>query len=90
MAATHVDAMEPVSAEITVTAPIVFEQAEAVTLVVQSQISPAKAKSIAMSRVRGGTYVDLRKVGNTYTVRVRNSNGRLLDIKIDATTGRVK
>lgn len=60
------------------------------TYFVQNHISAAKAKSIALSRVRGGTYVNLSKKGNTYIVRVRDQNGRLIDIKIDAITGRVK
>ena len=58
--------------------------------VAQSQISPAQAKSIALSRVKGGQYVDLRRSGNTYIVRVRAPGGRVVDIKVDATTGRVK
>ncbi len=56
----------------------------------QRQISASQAKSIAMSQVRGGEYIDLRKSGNTYIVRIRDRNGRVVDIKIDATTGRVK
>ena len=56
----------------------------------QRQISASQAKSIAMSRVPGGQYIDLRKSGNTYVVRIRDRNGRVRDIRIDATTGRVK
>lgn len=55
----------------------------------QRQISPAQAKSIALSRVKGGQYVDLRKVGNYYIVRVRAPGGRVVDIRVDANTGRV-
>ena len=55
----------------------------------QRQISPAQAKSIALSRVKGGQYVDLRKVGNYYIVRVRAPGGRVIDIRVDANTGRV-
>lgn len=58
--------------------------------VAQRQISASQAKSIAMSRVPGGQYIDLRKSGNTYIVRIRDRNGRVRDIRIDATTGRVK
>jgi len=56
----------------------------------QSKISPAQAKSIALSRVKGGQYVDLRRSGNVYIVRVRAPGGRVIDIKVDATTGRVR
>lgn len=56
----------------------------------QNRISASKAKSIALKRVNGGEYVDLRLVGNTYIVRVRAPGGRIVDIRIDATTGRVK
>jgi uncharacterized membrane protein YkoI len=56
----------------------------------QNRISASKAKSIALARVRGGEYVDLRLEGNTYIVRVRAPGGRIVDVRIDATTGRVK
>lgn len=56
----------------------------------QNRISASKAKSIALKQVNGGEYVDLRLVGNTYIVRVRAPGGRIVDIRIDATTGRVK
>lgn len=56
----------------------------------QNRISASKAKSIALGRVRGGEYVDLRLEGNTYIVRVRAPGGRIVDIRIDAATGRVK
>jgi uncharacterized membrane protein YkoI len=59
-------------------------------LYAQNRISASKAKSIALKRVDGGEYVDLRLVGNTYIVRVRAPGGRIIDIRIDATTGRVK
>lgn len=55
----------------------------------QNRISASKAKSIALAQVRGGEYLDLRLVGNTYIVRIR-SQGRIVDVRIDATTGRVK
>jgi|GEM_PF-3052826 len=56
----------------------------------QNRISASQAKSIALSRVRGGEYVDLRLVGNTYIVRVRAPGGRIVDIRVDARTGRVR
>lgn len=66
------------------------EQAPSFAKIAQNRISASQAKSIALSRVRGGEYVDLRLVGNTYIVRVRAPGGRIVDIRIDARTGRVK
>lgn len=57
---------------------------------VQKQISPSQAKAIARSRVKGGEVVDISRSGNTYRVRVIARDGRVVDIYIDATTGRVK
>lgn len=89
MAATHIDiSLKSISIEMpykTDSYALIHTQKFA-----QKQISPAKAKSIALSRIRGGEYVDLRKTGNFYIVRVRTRDGRIVDIKIDATTGRVK
>ncbi|WP_416878669.1 PepSY domain-containing protein [Litorimonas sp.] len=68
----------------------VSADAPSYVLYAQNRISASKAKSIALKRVDGGEYVDLRLVGNTYIVRVRAPGGRIIDIRIDATTGRVK
>ncbi|WP_409433494.1 PepSY domain-containing protein [Litorimonas sp. RW-G-Af-16] len=59
-------------------------------LLAQRQISASDAKSIALRRVRGGEVVDISKTGNTYRVRVIGKDGRVVDVYIDATTGRVK
>lgn len=59
-------------------------------LLVQRQISPSQAKSIALRRVRGGEVVDISRNGNTYRVRVIAKDGRVVDVYIDAATGRVK
>jgi uncharacterized membrane protein YkoI len=59
-------------------------------MLAQRKISAADAKSIALKRVRGGEVVDISKNGNTYRVRVIAKDGRVVDVYIDANTGRVK
>ena len=54
------------------------------------QISASEAKRIALSRVRGGEVVDIRRTGNAYRVRVIARDGRVVDIVVDARTGRVR
>ena len=61
-----------------------------VVLEAQRSISPAEAKSIARSRVKGGEVVDISRRGDTYRVRVIAKNGKVVDVYIDANTGRVK
>jgi len=56
----------------------------------QRSVSPAEAKSIARSRVKGGEVVDISRRGDTYRVRVIAKNGKVVDVYIDANTGRVK
>ncbi len=56
----------------------------------QRAISPAEAKSIARSRVKGGEVVDISRRGDTYRVRIIAKNGKVVDVYIDANTGRVK
>lgn len=56
----------------------------------QRKISASQAKSIARSRVPGGEIVDISLRNNTYRVRVIAKNGRVVDIYVDASTGRVK
>jgi len=57
---------------------------------VQNKISAAQAKSIARRQVKGGEVVDISRNGGTYRVRVIAKNGRVVDVFIDANTGRVK
>lgn len=61
-----------------------------VTLEAQRSISPAEAKSIARKRVPGGEVVDIKRRGDTYSVRVIKKSGKVVDVLIDANTGRVK
>jgi len=56
----------------------------------QKKISASQAKSIARSRVPGGEVVDISLRNNTYRVRVIARDGRVVDIYVDASTGRVK
>ena len=56
----------------------------------QRKISASEAKSIAKKRAGGGEVVDISRNGNTYRVRVIRKDGRVVDVLIDATTGRVK
>jgi len=56
----------------------------------QRSISPAEAKSIARRVVPGGEVVDISRRGDTYRVRVIKKSGRVVDVFIDANTGRVK
>lgn len=57
---------------------------------VQRQISPREARAIALSRVPGGEVVDIRKSGDTYRVRIIARDGRVVDIIVDANTGRIR
>lgn len=67
-------------------------RADALTVLrlAQARISPAEAKAIALSRVPGGEVVDIRRSGDVYRVRVIDRNGRVVDIVVDARTGRVR
>ena len=56
---------------------------------VQNTISPSKAKAIAARRVPGAKFVDISRVGGQYRVRMLKKNGQVVDVLIDAATGRV-
>lgn len=61
-----------------------------VLMEVQRSITPAEAKSIARKAVPGGQVVDIKRRGSTYSVRVIKKSGKVVDVLIDANTGRVK
>lgn len=61
-----------------------------VVLIAQKKISPSEAKSIARKRVRGADVIDLSFDGKTYKVRMQKKNGRVVDVYVDAATGRVR
>lgn len=57
----------------------------------QRKISASQAKSAAMRRVRGAKFVNVQLVNqSTYRVRLQQKNGRIVDVYVDAYTGRVK
>ena len=63
---------------------------EAAWHMVQRQITPQEARAIALSRVPGGEVVDIRRTSNAYRVRIIARNGQVVDIIVDATTGRIR
>lgn len=78
---------------------VAFERAPAVSVApsvdtvryrhAQRQISPSEAKAIALRRV-SGKVVDIRRMRDAYRVRIIRSDGRVVDIVVDANTGRVR
>lgn len=56
----------------------------------QRKISASEAKSIAKRHAPGAEVVDIARSGNTYRVRLIRKDGRVVDLKVDATTGRVR
>lgn len=57
----------------------------------QRRISASRAKSIALERVRGAKFIDVQLVSSdTYRVRLKQNNGRIIDVYVDAHTGRVR
>jgi len=56
----------------------------------QRQISAREARAIALARVPGGEVVDIRRTADTYRVRIIARDGRVVDIVVDANTGRVR
>ena len=55
----------------------------------QKAISASKAKAIAAKRVRGAKFVDISRSSGKYRVRMLRKDGRVVDVLIDAATGRV-
>ena len=56
----------------------------------QRRISASQAKSAAMSRHRGAKFINVQLVGDNYRVRLQQKNGRIIDVYVDARTGRVR
>ncbi|NNC37810.1 MAG: hypothetical protein EX271_00590 [Acidimicrobiales bacterium] len=55
------------------------------------QISASQAKSAALRSRPGSKFVNIQMSGNgTYRVRLQQKNGRIVDVYVDARTGRVK
>lgn len=57
---------------------------------VQRQITAREARDIALARVPGGEVVDIRRSADTYRVRIIARDGRVVDIVVDANTGRIR
>jgi len=56
----------------------------------QRRISASQAKSAAMRKVRGAKFVNVKLVNQgTYRVRLQQKNGRIVDVYVDAYSGRV-
>ena len=56
----------------------------------EQRISYSQAKSIARSRYPGAEIVDIALDGNNYRVRLVLQNRRIVDVLIDATSGRIR
>ena len=56
----------------------------------QQRISYSRAKSIARSRYPGAEVVDIALDGNTYRVRLVLQNRKIVDVLIDAASGRIR
>jgi len=56
----------------------------------EQKISYSQAKSIARSRYPGAEVVDIRLKGNTYRVRLVLQNSQMVDVLIDAVSGRIR
>jgi len=55
------------------------------------RISASQAKSAAQGRYPGSKFVNVQMSGrDTYRVRLQQKNGRIVDVYVDARTGRVK
>lgn len=54
-------------------------------------ISASQAKAVAQRSRPGSKFVNIQMSGgNTYRVRLQEKNGRIVDVYVDARTGRVK
>ena len=54
------------------------------------KISASQAKSAAQRSRPGSKFVNIQMSGNAYRVRLQEKNGRIVDVYVDARTGRVK
>ena len=58
--------------------------------VAQKRISASQAKSIARKKIRDAEVLAVIPERDRYIVRMQKKNGRIVDVSVDATTGRVK
>lgn len=61
-----------------------------VPLWAQAKISAGQAKSIARKKHKDAKFVDISRKGDVYVVRLIKKDGRVVDVFVDAMTGRVK
>ncbi len=59
-------------------------------LIAQATITASKAKNIALQKNKGSEVVDISREGEVYRVRLIRSDGVVIDVFIDAATGKVK
>ena len=57
---------------------------------VQNKVSYSQAKSAALSRYPGAKYIDMYLDGNVYRVKLMLRNNRVVEVVVDAATGRVR
>lgn len=69
---------------------MVPQNLNAVPLWAQTKISAGQAKSIARRQHKDAKFVDISRRGNVYVVRLIKKDGRVVDVFVDATTGRVR
>jgi len=67
-----------------------YSAASDYTRLVQRKISASEAKSIARKKVRGAEVIDISLQGKAYKVRMQKKNGHVVDVYVDAATGRVR
>jgi len=56
----------------------------------QAKVSAGQAKSIARRKHPGAKFNNISREGNYWVVRLVKKDGRIVDVFIDATTGRVR
>ena len=74
-----------VSKEVSQTEIVQYAQKKA-----KGNVSYAQAKSIARRQIKGSQVVDIALNGQTYRVRLQTQDGRVVDVYVDAATGRVQ
>lgn len=75
--------------------PVIVDDRESIKMFAQKsgngKISASQAKSAALRSRPGSKFVNMQMSGNgAYRVRLQQKNGRIVDVYVDARTGRVK
>lgn len=58
--------------------------------VTQRKVSASEAKSIAHKKIRNAEVIDISIKQGVYKVRMQKKNGQVVDVYVDAATGRVR